>query len=62
MPSLTTTTYPPKRLHCWVVHLATGATDVLSGRSIRATDDLDQMVARAGEIQQQELYVLREHE
>jgi hypothetical protein len=35
---------------------------VLSGRIIRVTDDVAQMVARAAEIQQRELHVLRERE
>ena len=42
-----------------VVHLASGAADVLSGRYISATDNLAQMIASAGEIQEQDLYVLR---
>jgi NAD(P)-dependent dehydrogenase (short-subunit alcohol dehydrogenase family) len=42
------------------VYLASGAADVLSGRYIVATDDVRQMVARAGEIHEHDLYVLRE--
>ncbi len=45
-----------------VVYLASGAADVLSGRNIRASDDVAQMVARAAEIEQDDLYVLRERE
>jgi NAD(P)-dependent dehydrogenase (short-subunit alcohol dehydrogenase family) len=45
-----------------VVYLASGAADVLSGRNIRASDDVAQMVARAAEIEQHDLYVLRERE
>jgi NAD(P)-dependent dehydrogenase (short-subunit alcohol dehydrogenase family) len=45
-----------------VVFLASGAADVLSGRIIRVSDDVAQMVARAAEIQERELYVLRERE
>ena len=45
-----------------VVYLASGAADVLSGRTIRASDDVVQMVARAAEIQEHDLYVLRERE
>jgi NAD(P)-dependent dehydrogenase (short-subunit alcohol dehydrogenase family) len=45
-----------------VASLASGAADVLSGRYILATDDLAQMVARADEIQEHDLYVLRERE
>jgi hypothetical protein len=43
-----------------VVYLASGAADVLSGRYIFATDDVAQMVARADEIEEHDLYVLRE--
>jgi len=43
-----------------VVYLASGAADVLSGRYIVATDDAAQMVARADEIEEHDLYVLRE--
>ncbi len=45
-----------------VVYLASGAADVLSGRIIRASDDVAQMVARAAEIDEHDLYVLRERE
>lgn len=43
-----------------VAYLASGAADVLSGRYIVATDDVAQMVARADEIAEHDLYVLRE--
>ncbi len=42
-----------------VVCLASGAADVLSGRYILAAEDVAQMVARANEIQEHDLYVLR---
>ncbi len=42
-----------------VVYLASGAADVLSGRYIFATDDVARLVARAGEIEERDLYVLR---
>lgn len=45
-----------------VVYLASGAADVLSGRNIRVSEDVAQLVARAAEIEQQDLYVLRERE
>ena len=45
-----------------VAYLASGVADVLSGRSILATEDLPQMVARADEIEEQDLYVLRERQ
>src|SRR5215831_4084650 len=43
-----------------VVHLASGAADVLSGRNIDVSDDVAQMVARAAEIQENDLYVMRQ--
>jgi len=43
-----------------VTYLASGAADVLSGRNIFATRDVAQMVARAAEIEEHDLYVLRE--
>ncbi len=43
-----------------VVYLASGAADVLSGRNVRASDDVTRMVARADEIEEHDLYVLRE--
>jgi NAD(P)-dependent dehydrogenase (short-subunit alcohol dehydrogenase family) len=45
-----------------VVYLASGAADVLSGRTIRATDDLAQLVDRVAKIEDHDLYVLRERE
>ncbi len=45
-----------------VIYLASGAADVLSGRNIRASEDVAQLVARAGEINQRDLYVLRERD
>jgi hypothetical protein len=45
-----------------VVSLASGAADVLPGRIIRVSDDVAQMVARATEIKEHGLYVLRERE
>jgi NAD(P)-dependent dehydrogenase (short-subunit alcohol dehydrogenase family) len=43
-----------------VVYLASGAADVLSGRDIDVSDDVAQMVARAAEIEQHDLYVMRQ--
>ena len=40
-----------------VVYLASGAADVLSGRTILATSDVAQLVARAAEIEERDLYV-----
>jgi len=45
-----------------VIYLASGAADVLSGRTISAAGDIAQMVARADEIEEHDLYVLRERE
>ena len=45
-----------------VIYLASGAADVLSGRTISAAEDVAQMVARADEIEKHDLYVLREPE
>ena len=45
-----------------VAYLASGAADVLSGRNIHASGDVAQMVAQAVEINEQDLYVLRERE
>jgi NAD(P)-dependent dehydrogenase (short-subunit alcohol dehydrogenase family) len=45
-----------------VVYLASGAADVLSGRYILATGDVTRMVARANEIEEHDLFVLRARE
>jgi hypothetical protein len=45
-----------------VVSLAPGAADVLSGRNIDVSGDVAQMAARAAEIEEHDLYVLRERE
>ena len=45
-----------------VVYLASGAADVHSGRNIDVSNDVAQMVARAAEIEEHDLYVLRESE
>jgi NAD(P)-dependent dehydrogenase (short-subunit alcohol dehydrogenase family) len=45
-----------------VVYMASGAADVLSGRNIDVSGDVAQMVARAAEIEEQDLYVLRERQ
>jgi NAD(P)-dependent dehydrogenase (short-subunit alcohol dehydrogenase family) len=45
-----------------VVYLASGAADVLSGRNIDVSDDVAQMAARAAEIEERDLHVLRERE
>jgi NAD(P)-dependent dehydrogenase (short-subunit alcohol dehydrogenase family) len=45
-----------------VAYLASGAADVLSGRNIDISRDVTQMVARAAEIEEHDLYVLRERQ
>jgi NAD(P)-dependent dehydrogenase (short-subunit alcohol dehydrogenase family) len=45
-----------------VTYLASGAADILSGRNIFVAKDVMQMVARAAEIEEHDLYVLRERE
>ncbi len=45
-----------------VAYLASGAADVLSGRNIDISHDVAQMVARAAEIEEHDLYVLRERQ
>lgn len=45
-----------------VVRLASGAADALSGRYICAAEDVAQMASRAEEIDQHDLYVLRQRE
>jgi NAD(P)-dependent dehydrogenase (short-subunit alcohol dehydrogenase family) len=52
----------PESAATLVVYLASGAADVLSGRNIDVSDDVTQMVARAAEIEQRDLHVLRERE
>jgi NAD(P)-dependent dehydrogenase (short-subunit alcohol dehydrogenase family) len=52
----------PESAATLVVYLASGAADVLSGRNIDVSDDVAQMVARAAEIQEHDLYVLRERQ
>jgi NAD(P)-dependent dehydrogenase (short-subunit alcohol dehydrogenase family) len=43
-----------------VAYLASGAADALSGRNLNVFDDIAQMVARAAEIEEHDLYVMRE--
>ncbi len=45
-----------------VAYLASGAADVLSGRNIDVSADAAQMVARAAEIEERDLYVLGERQ
>ena len=52
----------PESAAALVAYLASGAADVLSGRNIDVSDDVAQMVARAAEIEQHDLYVLRERQ
>jgi NAD(P)-dependent dehydrogenase (short-subunit alcohol dehydrogenase family) len=50
---------PPERAAGIVVFLASGKADALTGRFIRSTDDEEALIARAKEIQEQDLFVLR---
>ena len=50
---------PPERAAELTVAMASGKADVLSGRYISIHDDLDEMVAQAQRIQEEELYLLR---
>jgi len=52
----------PESAATLVVYLACGAADVLSGRNINVSDDVAQMAARAAEIEERDLYVLRERQ
>ena len=49
----------PERAAGLVLALASGATDALSGRFITVRDDVAEMVSRAEEIKQNDLYTLR---
>jgi len=50
---------PPERAARLCVRLASGEADRLSGRFIHVTYDLDDMLARDAEIEQEDLYALR---
>jgi NAD(P)-dependent dehydrogenase (short-subunit alcohol dehydrogenase family) len=50
---------PPEAVGALCLRLATGAYDRLSGRFLAITDKLDDLLARAEEIRQKDLYVLR---
>lgn len=50
---------PPEKAAQLTVALASGKADILAGRLISISDDLDEMVARAQRIQEEELYLLR---
>ena len=50
---------PPERVAETMLVLASGRADQLSGRFIRASDDIDDLIARADEITQGDLLTLR---
>lgn len=50
---------PPERAAALVVAIASGRADALSGRYLDATDDLGTLLARAAEIERDDLYTLR---
>lgn len=45
-----------------VTYLASGAADILSGRNLDVSNDVADLVSRATEIQEHDLYVMRERE
>lgn len=51
--------FPPEAAAKFCVRLAAGDADALSGRLLHVRDDLDQMIARADQIIDEELYTLR---
>src|SRR5439155_8508796 len=50
---------PIERIGHLVADLATGRADRLSGRFIHVHDDLDELIAHAGEIEREDLHQLR---
>lgn len=50
---------PPEKAAQLAVALASGKADILTGRQISISDNLDEMVAQARRIQEEELYLLR---
>jgi NAD(P)-dependent dehydrogenase (short-subunit alcohol dehydrogenase family) len=50
---------PPERVTKLVIELASGVGDVLTGRYIEAHNDLTDLLARADQIQEADLYTLR---
>ena len=55
----TRTFLPPERAGELVVFLASGRADVLAGRFLHPLDDVADLVARAGEVVEQDLYAIR---
>jgi NAD(P)-dependent dehydrogenase (short-subunit alcohol dehydrogenase family) len=53
---------PPERAARLVAYLASGKADVLSGRYISVNADVRQMVANVSDIDERDLYVLRQRE
>lgn len=53
---------PPEDVAELIVRLATGEADALSGTHIDVSQDLDELIARAGEIKASNLYRLREQQ
>jgi NAD(P)-dependent dehydrogenase (short-subunit alcohol dehydrogenase family) len=50
---------PPARSAALLVRIARGDFDELSGRLLQARDDIDELMSRAGEIRERDLYQLR---
>lgn len=61
-PSQTKAMSPPMCPATLVVYLASGAANALSGRNLDVSDDVPHMVARAAELEEDDLHVLRERE
>jgi hypothetical protein len=52
----------PERARQLVVYLASGQADALSGRYTRVNADVREMIGRAQEIEERDLYVMRKQE
>lgn len=50
---------PPERVAALIVAIARGRVDGLGGRYIDAADDLELLLAHAGEVERDDLYTLR---
>ena len=50
---------PPERSAELVLQLASGRADILSGRFLDITDDIDALIARVEEIKRDDLYTMR---
>jgi 3-oxoacyl-[acyl-carrier protein] reductase len=53
---------PPEKAARLVVHLASGQADALTGRFVHVNADVRQMVVNSSDIEERDLYVLRQRE